>query len=51
MDPFKPTSATGTNAVDVNEDIVKGYPTFSLQKSSVYEENLRYGKFAHDIIK
>ncbi|KAL5967709.1 Dynein heavy chain 10 axonemal [Taenia solium] len=42
MDPFKPTSATGTNAVDVNENIVKGYPTFSLQKSSVYEENLGY---------
>ncbi|CDS38073.1 dynein heavy chain [Echinococcus multilocularis] len=42
MDPFNPASATGTNVVDVSEDIVKGYPTFSLQNPSVYEEKLGY---------
>ncbi|KAL5105240.1 Dynein heavy chain 10 axonemal [Taenia crassiceps] len=42
IDPFKPASAIGTNAIGINEDIVKRYPTFSLQKPSIYEENLGY---------
>ncbi|VDM32164.1 unnamed protein product [Hydatigera taeniaeformis] len=42
MGPFNAVPSIGPNAVDINDDMYKHHSTFSLQKPSVYEENLGY---------